>query len=75
MGPLTRAFDLAHTPRQCDSTHVPPQGMDMEMIRIQRRCLMTGVAAFARDRVTLTAAASEPGLHARLEHAHMGASS
>jgi len=49
--------------------------MDMEMIRIRRRSLMTGVAAFARSRVMLTAAASEPSLHARLEHAHMGASS
>jgi len=36
---------------------------------------MTGVAAFARSRVMLTAAASEPGLHAWLAHAHMGASS
>jgi len=35
----------------------------------------TGVAAFARSRVMLTAAASEPGLHAQLKHAHMGASS
>ena len=32
------------------------------------------VCALARGRVVLEAAASEPGLHARLEHAYMGAS-
>ncbi len=34
---------------------------------------MTGVAAPARSRVRPTAAALEPGLHAWLEHADMGA--
>jgi hypothetical protein len=47
--------------------------MDVDMIRTGRRSSMTAVAAPARSRVMPTAAGLEPGLHAWLEHAGMGA--